>query len=197
MISKLQMQLHDYDWFCLINGCPVCVSSAGSFIPDVINRDNYVLNSMYRAFQLPRVCGFQLNTQYLMQHVVTNGFDYLNDVNSTYREILQPKDIQYPAGTPVSVQYYAEYFAKLAERGFWVFDRDIQYVEGDRFHLVAWPEHPNNAATLNWRMYSEYSVSLKSEILDFNNPASLVELNLLDLFVEDQLQIDGQIILEQ
>ena len=118
MISKLQMQLHDYDWFCLINGCPVCVSSAGSFIPDVINRDNYVLNSMYRAFQLPRVCGFQLNTQYLMQHVVTKGFDYLNDVNSTYREILQPKDIQYPAGTPVSVQYYAEYFAKLAERGF-------------------------------------------------------------------------------
>lgn len=191
MITKTQMLMHDYDWFCIINSHPVCVASAGSLIPDPINVDNYILNSMYRAYQLPRVCGFLLNTQYIMQNVVTKGFEYLTDTNSTYRETLRPSNILYPIGTPIEVQYYSEYFAKLAERGFWVFDRDIQYTDGDRFHLVAWPENPQKASTLYTKMYSSLCVSLETNFLDFKKPETLIEINLLDYFIEDNLRIEN------
>lgn len=197
MISHLQMELHDYDWFCIINGYPVCVSSAGSRIPDAISVKNYVLNSMYRAARLPRVCGFELNTAFLSNNIVTKGFAYLTDANSTYREMLQPKDITFPANTPLPVQYYSEYFAKIAERGFWVFDRDIKLEDCDRFHLVAWPEIPDAALTLKKKMFTDLQVELSTNALDFKNPEGLVEIKLLDFFVDANLQIGGQLMLEQ
>lgn len=190
MISEQQMKMHDYDWFCCINDFPVCVSSAGSPIPEVINRDNYILNSINRASRLPRVCGFNLNTIYLVQNVVTKGFEYLSTPNSAYAEVLRPQDVQFPNGTPIAVQYYAEYFAKIAERGFWVFDRDILYTEGYRFHLVAWPRDSKRATLLHSRMFSDYMVNLHTPYMNFKEPERLVELNLLDYFVEDHIRIE-------
>lgn len=189
MITKFQMELHDYDWFCIINGCPVCVSSAGSYIPDAVNVNNYVLNAMYRVSHLPRVCGFVLNAAYLESNIVSNGcFSYLTNDNSVYREVLQPKDITFPANTPLPVQYYSEYFAKIAERGFWVFDRDIMFEDGDRFHLVAWPQTPDAATTLIDKIFSENCVKVNIEDLDFTKPRSLVEIRLLDYFDDDNIR---------
>lgn len=79
MISKKQMMMHDYDWFCIINNKPVCVCSAGSPIPDVINQNRNVINTMGRVGRLPMDCQFELNIAYLRDHICTSGFEYLQD----------------------------------------------------------------------------------------------------------------------
>lgn len=189
MISDAQMKMHDYDWFCIINGKPVCVSSAGSTIPAVINKGNYVIDSMNKAHRLPSRYDFSLNTQFLLHNVVNVGYEYLQEPQSAYSEMLRPDGIQFSEGTPVAVQYYSEYFAKIAKRGFWVFDRVVQYNEGNRFHLVAWPKGNVDEHLLQEKIFSEYCVMLNIADLSFEEPEKLVNINLLDFFVEDNIQI--------
>ena len=189
MISDAQMKMHDYDWFCIINGKPVCVSSAGSTIPAVMNKDNYIINSMNKVHRLPSRYDFSLNTHFLLQNVVNVGYEYLQEHQSAYSEMLRPNGIQFPENTPLPVQYYSEYFAKIAKRGFWVFDRDVQYVEGDRFHLVAWRNGNVDENILYDKIFSEYCVRLDTADLSFEEPEKLVNINLLEYFVADKLQI--------
>lgn len=177
MISTQQMANHDFDWFCIINDKPVCLASNGGFIPNAVNKDNRIVNMQARAYNLPRYTSFHLNTAYIAANITNSGFAYVNDVNSPYRELFRPHDINYPAGTPLEVQYYSEYFAKMAERGLYVFDR----IESDLYSLIAWPEN-SKMELLHSRLFKDDAVCMEAGALDFTQPETLVSIKMLDLF---------------
>lgn len=179
MLSTQQMLNHDYDWFCIINDFPVCVASNGDIIPDVVNFGNNVINTQKRAYRLPRTKKFQINTNYIEGHIVNTGFDYLLDDNSPYKEILRPKNITFPQNTPPAVQYYSEYFAKMAERGFYVFDRPQE--SEDLYSLVAWPTSFNMDILFQHIYKEESRIELQLPQLDFYRPQNLTEIYLVDL----------------
>lgn len=179
MLSKQQMLNHDYDWFCVINEKPVCIASNGGFIPDIINKNNNIINTQRRAYNLPRLYKFKLNVDYIINNVVNTGFDYVEKIDSPYRELLRPKDIVYPPNTPLAVTYYAEHFAKMAERGFYVFDR-LQESENSYF-LVSWPSN-YNMELLRARIYrDDEDLSFNIPQIDFENCKSLVDIDIVDL----------------
>lgn len=178
MIRTQQMANHDYDWFCIINDMPVCLASNGGFIPHAVNKGNRVVNMQARAYNLPRYTSFHLNTAYITANITNSGFAYVNDVNSPYRELLRPHDINFSPGTPLEVQYYSEYFAKMAERGLYVLDR----IGDDLYSLIAWPEN-SDMELLHSRLFRDDAVFLEADALDFTQPETLVEINIIDLFV--------------
>lgn len=173
------MANHDYDWFCIINDKPVCLASNGGFIPDAVNKGNRVVNMQARAYNISRHTSFHLNTAYIAANITNSGFAYVNDVNSPYRELLRPLGVHYPPGTPLEVQYYSEYFAKMAERGLYVFDR----IEGDLYSLIAWPDN-TDMDLLHSRLFKDDAVYLEADALDFTQPDALVGINIIDLFAE-------------
>ena len=178
MITQQQMSNHDYDWFCIINRVPVCVASNGGQLPTKLNVDNNIINMQNRAYNLSRIHHFTLNRAYLLQHVVNNGFEYVDDLNSPYRELLKPKDIEYAHDEPLKIQYYAEHFAKMAQRGFYVFDKRDDLPK--TYYLVAWPDN-FDLDRLGSRLYRETALDIITDELDFSTPQSLVDINLLDI----------------
>lgn len=178
MISEQQMLNHDYDWFCIINRVPVCVASNGSQLPTKLNVDNNIINMQNRAYNLPRVHRFTLNRYYLEQHVVNTGLEYVDDLNSPYRELLRPRDIKYAHDIPLKVQYYAEHFAKMAQRGFYVFDKRDDM--SNTYFLVAWPDR-FDMDRLRKCLYRDTPLSIFTDELDFATPHNLINVRLLDI----------------
>lgn len=178
MINEQQMSNHDYDWFCIINRVPVCVASNGGKLPSKLNVDNNIINMQNRAYNLPRVHRFSLNRYYLEQYVVNMGFEYVDDLNSPYRELLRPKDIGYAQDEPLKIQYYAEHFAKMAQRGFYVFDKRDDMPNS--YYLVAWPDN-FEMDRLGGSLYRDAALSVMTDELDFSNPQGLVDISLLDI----------------
>ncbi len=170
------MSNHDYDWFCIINRVPVCVASNGGKLPTKLNVDNNIINMQNRAYNLSRIHQFTLNRPYLLQNVVNKGFEYVDDLNSPYRELLVPKDIEYAHDEPLKIQFYAEHFAKMAQRGFYVFDmRDDM---PNSYYMVAWPDN-FDMNRLGRHLFRDSALRVETDELVFSKPQSLVDINLL------------------
>ena len=181
MLSRQQMQAYDYDWFCIINGKPVCVASNGDIIPNAVNFDDNVIRTQSAAYRLPQSYRFTLNREYILNNVVNTGYEYLADEHSPYRKLFRPRDIEYPADLPLAIQYYGEHFAKMAKRGFYVFDR-LQDTPNSYF-LSAWPDR-YDMARLNERVYhNNTELSFTLRLLDFDCPETLVDLDLVTMFM--------------
>lgn len=176
MLSQLDMLTHDYDWFCVINGYPVCVSSAGDYIPSLVNYDDNIIRSIKIVKKISPKYDASINRSYLQDNIINKGYDYLNDPNYQFPEDCIPQYDEKYQDMALSLKLYCEHFIEMAKKGFYTFDRDI-YSEHS-YHLVAWPDVDTRFSDLCNVVCKE---SIKIDKLDFSIPTSLVELNLVEL----------------
>jgi len=178
-LTLVQMLTHDYDWFCKINGKPVCVSTAGDIIPASVNYDGNVVKTRYRVNHIDETCEYRINTNYLNNNIANVGLEYVEDINSPFREIFRPRNIQFSDEIPLKVQYYCEYFVRMAKKGFYVFDRNT--IKANSYHLVAWPT-VSNLDVLDKKIFrDDKGVFFSTEAIDFERPETLVDIDLLHI----------------
>ena len=184
MITDEFQRLNDIDWFCIINGVPVHVASAGDLLPTIYSSDKsvaFLKSILSNVLKLPLDYDYKLNDEYLDAHVLNEGYEYLDeqenpigqDMDDDWNRIMTKNE-------PLSKRLYATSFVEMARRGFYSFDK-TEDKEGV-YHLVAYP----SKGMKDWK--NKNALSVKGVGLDFTNPKTLVNVRLVEL-INEQCQM--------
>lgn len=186
MITEEFQRLNDIDWFCIIDGVPVHVASAGDLLPAMYasNGSPASMKSILSdVLKQPLEYDYKLNDEYLDGHVLNEGYEYLEeqgnpigqDMGDDWRSIMTKNE-------SLRKRLYATSFVEMARRGFYSFDK-TEDKEGD-YHLVAYP----SKGMKDWHLLDVPNV--KGANLDFTNPETLVNIRLVELI--NELRQDGR-----
>lgn len=186
MITEEFQRLNDIDWFCIIDGVPVHVASAGDLLPAMYasNGSPASMKSILSdVLKQPFEYDYKLNDEYLDGHVLNEGYEYLEeqenpigqDMDDDWQSIMTKNE-------PLSKRLYASSFVEMARRGFYSFDK-TEDKEGE-YHLVAYPSNGMS----DWQLVDAPYVKVVN--LDFTKPETLVNIRLVDLI--NKLKQDDQ-----
>lgn len=186
MITEEFQRLNDIDWFCILDGVPVHVASAGDLLP-VMYADHesvaFMKSILSDVLKLSFDYDYKLNDKYLDEHVLNEGYEYLTEQDNPIGQemdddwhSIMTKNEAFPK------RLYATSFVEMARRGFYSFDK-TEDKEGD-YHLVAYP----SKGMKDWNLLDVPYV--KGANLDFTNPETLVNIRLVELI--NELRQDGR-----
>lgn len=127
----------DIDWFCVINGTPIHVASGGSHLPSFMKRRTIekILLDVWTVLKLPIQFDYELNQEYLFNHVVNTGYEYLEN-DSLFSNMKDIDKSIFLHEESLTMCLYARSFVEMARRGFYSFDKTEN---SSYYHLVARP----------------------------------------------------------
>ncbi len=179
MYNTQYQYTHDIDWFFFLGNTPVHCASNGGRVPNI-----------YRAIDLQQLqvaieaitpnSHFKLNWEVINRNVSKHYRDVNEDFLNSKGLSELVKDINYDENTPIWVKAYTWSFVKMAQRGFYSFDRDA---ESGRYFLVASPERHNEMIrdlgeliyTLPEEVFTSGNIQNNNSLSDRINFVSLIE----------------------
>lgn len=177
MITEKFQKLNDIDWFCILDGTPIHVASAGDLLPDMYADYKSVafMKSILKSIlTLPLVFCYKLNDNYLDNHVLNEGYEYLGEHDNPIGQDMDDDWLNIMThNEPLPKKLYSTSFVEMARRGFYSFDK-TENKEGE-YHLVAYPLN----GTIDVQSIDVPYV--ENANLDFTNPYSLVNIRLVEL----------------
>lgn len=186
MITEEFQRLNDIDWFCILDGVPVHVASAGDLLPMMYadcESAAFLKSILNDVLKQPLLFDYKLNDKYLDEHVLNEGYGYLTeDDNPIGQDMDEDWHSIMTKNEPLSKRLYATSFVEMARRGFYSFDK-TEDKEGE-YHLVAYPAN----GVMDWQFVDAPFV--KGANLDFTKPDSLVNIRLVELI--NELRQDGR-----
>lgn len=180
MITEEFQKLNDIDWFCILDGIPIHVASAGDLLPVMYANYKSVasMKSMLKSIlTLPLAFDYKLNDNYLDNHVLNEGYEYLDEQDNPVGQDMDDDWLSIMThNEPLPKKLYSTSFVEMARRGFYSFDK-TEGKEGE-YHLVAYPEKGIIDLQLIDVPY------IKNANLDFTTPDTLVNIRLVELLNE-------------
>lgn len=135
MYNTQYQYTHDIDWFFLIGKQPIHCASNGGRIPSIYRAID-LQNLQVEVEAIVPTCRFVLNRTAIDLHVREHYYGVDEEFLKSRGLSELVKDIDYDEDTPVWMKAYSWSFAKMAQRGFFSFDRNAK--TGSYF-LVASP----------------------------------------------------------
>lgn len=177
--TKSYMQIHDIDYFCIINGVPVHIASEGGRIPDILNNKEILQEQCHWVYGLPDTYNneIQTNDNKIEEIINDGGYEYLTE--------LKPE--QSKRHDTAKEMYYSS-FIKMAQKGFYSFGKsNPDNPEDPYYHIVAWPQNKCLTSLLSSFLEPDYIPKFDIPELDFSkNISSLVNLKLVELIESNQ-----------
>lgn len=128
---------HDVDWFVLNGECPIHCASHGVLLPNNIYTAVGMQSLQVAVEAMNPSSGFSLNRLAIEQNVGGHYENIDEDLLQTAIPIETAMNIPYPDNVPIWKKAYSWSFVRMAQRGFFSFDR----IEGtNEYYLVAYPE---------------------------------------------------------
>lgn len=161
MYNSQYQYTHDIDWFFMNGKMPIHVASNGGLLPNNIYKAIDLQNLQTKVEAMIPTSRFQLNSN-AIEYYVRRNYDNLDDEFFENLEFpAYPKDIDFPEDTPSWLKAYAWSFAKMAQRGFYSFDRDVNT---GQYFLVAMPTlevlMPEDVQNLMYKLPVEYAMGI-------------------------------------
>lgn len=185
MITENFQRLNDIDWFCIVDGVPIHVASAGDLLPRMYANESvsFMKSVLNRAMKLPLEFDYKLNDSYLDRNVLNEGYEYLNEQNNPIGRDMDDDWISIMTHSePLPKKLYATSFVEMARRGFYSFDK-TEGNEGE-YHLVAYPV----GRKMDWQFVDALCVIGAN--LDFSKTETLVNVRLVEII--NELSQDGR-----
>ena len=177
MITEEFQIMNDIDWFCIMDGTPIHVASAGDLLPAMYANKKTVafMKSLLNSIlTLPLRYGYKLNDYYLDNYVLNEGYEYLGEHDNPVGQDMDDDWFSIMThNEPLPKKLYSTSFVEMARRGFYSFDK-TENKEGE-YHLVAYPVGGMIERHLKGVPYVE------NANLDFTAPDSLVNIRLVEL----------------
>lgn len=136
MYNAQYQHTHDIDWFFMNGDMPVHVASNGGSLPNKMYKALDLQNLQTMVEAMKPVCRFTINERALETYARQN---YLNENGEGIKLVDVPKEIEqlgFLGNTPAWIKAYSWSFIKMAQRGFYSFDRDVRT---GKYFLVARP----------------------------------------------------------
>lgn len=127
---------HDIDWFFLDGQYPIHCASNGGLLPNNIDKTVELQSLQVEVENMSAHHQFELNIQ-AIEGYVGHHYEGINEAELLDRGMgIIPNGVTFLANTPLWIKYYSWSFAKMAQRGFFSFDR---IESSNKYYLVACP----------------------------------------------------------
>lgn len=137
MYNTQYQYAHDIDWFILNGDCHIHCASNGGLLPNNIYSAIGLQSLQVAVEAMNPSGGFNLNKMAIEQNVRSH---YENIDEESLQSALQAEtvaNIAFQADVPTWMKAYSWSFVRMAQRGFFSFDR----IEGtNEYYLVAYPK---------------------------------------------------------
>lgn len=138
LLEEDYCDVRDIDWYCTINGHPICIASKGGYIPQDYRERIYLRDLQRKVLNLPYASGVTLRHNEINQQIAGH-YDYIdeqeleNDINRLFANV---PSFNYLQNQSIALRLFTRRYVDKARRGFYAYARIIG---SNDYFLVARP----------------------------------------------------------